>query len=38
MQTTGIDHVNLAFPADRLSEVIEFYVDIRGFTTDFDDP
>lgn len=38
MQTTGIDHVNLSFPADRLSEVVDFYVDTLGFTTDFDDP
>ena len=38
MQTTGIDHVNLAFPADRLHDVIDFYVDTLGFTTDFDDP
>lgn len=38
MQTTGIDHVNLAFPADRLSEVIDFYVDTLGFTTGFEDP
>ena len=38
MQTTGIDHVNLAFPVDRLHDVIDFYVDTLGFTTDFDDP
>jgi len=38
METTATDHVNLAFPADRLSEVVEFYVDTLGFTTGFDDP
>lgn len=38
MQTTGIDHLNLSFPANRLSTVIDFYVDTLGFTTGFDDP
>lgn len=38
MQTTGIDHVNLSFPVDRLSTVIDFYVDTLEFTTEFDDP
>ncbi|MEF8885484.1 MAG: VOC family protein [Haloarculaceae archaeon] len=38
METTAIDHVNLSFPADRLSEVVDFYVDALGFTTRFDDP
>lgn len=38
MNASGIDHVNLLFPADRLDEVIEFYVDTLGFTTEFDDP
>ena len=38
MQTIGIDHVNLGFPADRLDEVIDFYVDTLGFETDFEDP
>ncbi|WP_255168251.1 VOC family protein [Natrononativus amylolyticus] len=38
MHATAIDHVNLGFPADRLEEVIEFYVDRLGFETGFDDP
>lgn len=38
MHATAIDHVNLKFPADRLDEVIEFYVDTLGFSTGFDDP
>lgn len=38
METTGIDHVNLRFPADRLDEVIDFYIDTLGFSTGFDDP
>jgi catechol 2,3-dioxygenase-like lactoylglutathione lyase family enzyme len=38
MDALRIDHVNLAFPADRLDEVIGFYVDALGFETDFDDP
>lgn len=38
METTGIDHVNLAFPTDQLAAVIDFYVDTLGFTTDFEDP
>ncbi len=38
MHATAIDHVNLGFPADRLGEVIEFYVDRLGFETGFDDP
>ena len=38
MHATAIDHVNLRFPADRLDEVIDFYVDTLGFETDFDDP
>jgi len=38
LETTGIDHVNLSFPADRLSEVVEFYVDALGFTTRYDQP
>ena len=38
MRTTGIDHVNLGFPADRLDEVIDFYVDTLGFETGFEDP
>lgn len=38
MYALGIDHVNLGFPADRLDEVIDFYVDTLGFETDFEDP
>ena len=38
MQATGIDHVNLRFPADRLDELIEFYVETLGFETGFEDP
>jgi catechol 2,3-dioxygenase-like lactoylglutathione lyase family enzyme len=38
MHAIGIDHVNLAFPTDRLDEVIDFYVDRLGFETDFADP
>ncbi|MFP8957683.1 VOC family protein [Natrialbaceae archaeon A-CW3] len=38
MDATAIDHVNLSFPADRLEEVLDFYVDTLGFETDFDDP
>ena len=38
MNATAIDHVNLSFPADRLDEVLDFYVDTLGFETDFDDP
>lgn len=38
MQVTGIDHVNLRFPADRLDEVVAFYVETLGFETGFDDP
>ena len=38
MRATGIDHVNLGFPSDRLDEVVDFYVDALGFETDFEDP
>jgi len=38
VHTTGIDHVNLSFPRDRLAEVVEFYVDTLGFDTGFEDP
>lgn len=38
MRATAIDHVNLRFPADRLDEVIDFYVETLGFETGFDDP
>jgi len=38
MRTTGIDHVNLGFPSDRLDELIDFYVDALGFETEFEDP
>jgi len=38
MRATGIDHVNLSFPADRLDEVVGFYVDTLGFEAPFDDP
>ena len=38
MNATAIDHVNLSFPADRLDEVFDFYVDTLGFEIDFDDP
>lgn len=38
MHATAIDHVNLGFPADRLEEVVEFYVERLGFETAFDDP
>lgn len=38
MRATAIDHVNLQFPADRLDDVIDFYVDTLGFETEFDDP
>jgi len=38
MHADAVDHVNLAFPADRLDEVIDFYVDRLGFETRFDDP
>lgn len=38
MQALSIDHVNLAFPADRLEEVIEFYVTKLGFDSPFEDP
>jgi len=38
MDATAIDHVNLLYPADRLDEVIDFYVETLGFETRFDDP
>lgn len=38
MDAIRIDHVNLGFPADRLDEVIDFYVGALGFETDFADP
>ncbi|WP_114578566.1 VOC family protein [Saliphagus sp. LR7] len=38
MHASAIDHANLGFPAERLDEVIEFYVDRLGFETGFDDP
>ena len=38
METTGIDHVNLRFPKDRLDEVITFYIDTLGFSTGFENP
>lgn len=38
MYASAIDHANLGFPADRLEEVIDFYVDRLGFETGFDDP
>ena len=38
MRATAIDHVNLRFPADRLDEVLDFYVDTIGFETRFSDP
>lgn len=38
MDALGIDHLNLRFPADRLDEVVDFYVDTLGFETGFDDP
>lgn len=38
MQSTGIDHVNLHFPVDRLDEVIAFYVETFGFEAPFDEP
>ncbi|WP_207588478.1 VOC family protein [Halomontanus rarus] len=38
MDVTAIDHINLRFPADRLEEVIDFYVETLGFETRFDDP
>lgn len=38
MRATAIDHVNLRFPADRLGEVLDFYVDALGFETGLDDP
>lgn len=38
MDATGIDHVNLRFPVDRLDELIEFYVETLGFETEFEDP
>ena len=38
MRATAIDHVNMRFPADRLDEVIDFYVDRLGFESGFDDP
>lgn len=31
MQVTGIDHINLGYPVDRLEEVIEFYTETLGF-------
>ena len=38
MQAISIDHVNLAFPDDRLDEVITFYVDSLGFESPFANP
>lgn len=38
MHATAIDHVNLRFPADRLDEVLDFYVGALGFETAFEDP
>lgn len=38
MQAHSIDHINLAFPNDRLDEVITFYVEKLGFESPFEDP
>ena len=38
MDARAIDHVNLRFPADRLDEVIDFYVDTLEFESPFEDP
>ena len=38
MDAVGLDHVNLAFPEDRLDEVIDFYVGTLGLESQFEDP
>lgn len=35
---TGLDHVTLRFPSDRLDEELDFYVEALDFPTGFDDP